>query len=285
MIRLLTDSTCDLPQDLVKKYNIEVLPLIVTLGEDVFYDGVDIKQNDIFEYVKKTGVLPKTSARNAFDLKEFFETYTDNGDEVIFCGIGSKLSSNFANAELAKSEMVDKDKVHLVDSCNLSTGTGMVLIEGAKAIANLKKVDEVVEIMNNAAKHLVSSFMVDKLDFLYKGGRCSRFSFSMANLLHIKPRLEVVDGMLLNTGKELGPYKICLRKYIDSMLKKYNKPKRGLCMITHPKCAEEYVDFFVNYIKSKNLFDEVVVADAGCVITSHCGENTIGFFYFNDMED
>ena len=283
MIRILTDSTCDLPEDLVKKYDIQVLPLIVTLGEDVFYDGVDIKQNDIFDYVKKTGVLPKTSARNAFDLKEFFETYTDNGDEVIFCGIGSKLSSNFSNAILARDEMVDKEKVHIVDSCNLSSGTGYVLIEGAKAVANLKNVEEVVAIMENAAKHLVGSFMVDKLDFLYKGGRCSRFSFSMANLLHIKPRLELVDGMLLNTGKELGPYKACLKKYVDSILKKYNKPK-GICLVTHPKCAQEFVDFFMDYLKSKNIFDDVIECEAGCVITSHCGENTLGFFYLNDME-
>ena len=210
----------------------------------------------------------------------------ENGDDVIFCGIGGNLSSNQANAEMAKNEMENRDKVHIVDSCNLSLGIGIVLLEGAKAIRNLKNVQEVVEIMNQTAKIVQGSFMVDKLDYLYKGGRCSRFSFSMATFLKIKPRLEVVKGVLTNTGKEIGPYKVVLKKYADYIFDKFKKPKKDVCYIAHTKCDEDCLNSFIDYVKSKNIFDKIEVYKAGSVITSHCGENTIGMFFINEnMEE
>ena len=284
MIKLITDSTCDMTKEMLEEYGIEVFPLLVTLGEDVFFDGVDIKPADIFEYVKKTGQLPKTASRSVYDLKEMFEEYTKNGDDVIFCGIGSNLSSNQANAEMARNELENKEKVHIVDSCNLSVGIAFILMEGAKAIKQLKKVEEVVEIMKDTAKKIQGSFMVDRLDYLFKGGRCSRFSFSMATFLKIKPRLEVVKGVLTNTGKEIGPYKVVLKKYVDFILTKYKKPKKDLCIIAHTKCDEEYLSAVKDYIESKNIFEKVIACEAGSVITSHCGENTIGIFFNNEEE-
>ena len=284
MIKLISDSTCDLSKELLEKYKIETFPLIVTLGEDVYYDGIDVDAEKIYAFVKETGVLPKTSARNSFDLKEIFEKYTNNGDTIIYCGIGSKLSSNFNNARMAREDMEDKDRVFIVDSGTLSTGIGMVLIEGAKAIEDLKTPEEVVEIMEKSAKRISSSFMVDKLDYLYKGGRCSRFSFSMAGLLHIKPRLEVVDGLLINTGKDMGAYKAVLKKYIDYMLSKH-KPKKQACYVAHTKIDDDLFKFFMEYLKSKNVFEEIVDCIAGSVITSHCGPNTIGMFFIDVAED
>ena len=284
MIKLITDSTCDLPKDILEENNIDVFPLLVTLGDDVFYDGIDIKPKDIYEYVQKTGQLPKTASRSVYDLKEMFEEYTKNGDDVIFCGIGGNLSSNQANAEMARNEMENKEKVHVVDSCNLSLGIGFVLLEGAKAIKQLKTVEEVVAVMNKTAQNIQGSFIVDRLDYLYKGGRCSRFSFSMATFLKIKPRLEVVKGVLANTGKEIGPYKVVLKKYVDYILNKFKKPKKDLCFIAHTKCDEEYLKTVKEYIESKNIFEKVLMYEAGSVITSHCGENTIGMFFKNEEE-
>lgn len=285
MIKIVTDSTCDLPKELLEEYKIETFPLLVTLGEDVFYDGVDIKADDIFGYVEKTGTLPKTSARNIYDLKEIFEKFTENGDTIIYCGIGSKLSSNFSSAVLAREEMEHKERVYLVDSCNLSTGISVALIEGAKALANLKNPEEIVSIMEHTTKHISGSFIVDKLDYLYKGGRVSKFSFSVASFLKIRPRLEVVDGVLLNTGKEMGTYKGVVKKYIDYMLSKYKNIRKDVVYVTHSKADKENLDYFMEYLKSKNIFEKIVDCDAGSVITSHCGPNTIGMFFMFDMEE
>ena len=281
IIKFSTDSTCDLPKELIEKNAISVFPLVVNLGDEEYYDGQNIKPDDIYDYVAKTGDLPKTAGRGVEDFKEYFLDLLKTCDAVVHCGIGADLSVCYQNACLAAKE-IGEGKVKIVDSKALSSATGLIILSGANAYKQGSGLDDIVKNMSDASKHVQASFMVDKLDYLHKGGRCSRFTFSMANLLRIKPRLEVVDGKLINTGKEIGPMKVVLKKYIDTILKKYNNPRKDYCFVAHTKMDDELIKEIVDYVKSKNIFYNIEESVAGSVITSHCGPGTLGILYIND---
>lgn len=283
MIKISTDSTADLPKHLVDEFGISVFPLIVTLGDNEYFDGVNISPDDIYKFVDESKILPKTSARSIEDFKEYFSSLLTSCDAIVHCGIGSKLSVCYSNACRAVEELGLGDKVKIVDSCALSSGTGLTVLSGAVAARAGKSLDEVVSEMTKSAQNTQTSFTLDKLEYLYKGGRCSRFTFSVAGLLKIKPRLEIVDGSLINTGKEIGPLKSVLIKYVDSILKKHPSPRKDFCFITHTAMSQELVDMVVEYVKSKNIFEHVEENLAGSVITSHCGKNTLGILYINDV--
>ena len=280
-IKFSTDSTCDLPKHIIEENSIAVLPLVVNLGDEEFFDGENIKPDDIYDFVAKTNDLPKTAGRGVEDFKEYFLGLLDNADAVIHCGIGAELSVCYQNACLAAKE-IGYDKVKIVDSRALSSATGLIVLSGVNAYKKGSTLDDIVKDMTEASKQVQASFMVDKLDYLHKGGRCSRFTFSMANLLRIKPRLEVVNGKLINTGKEIGPMKIVLKKYIDTILKKYDNPRKDCCIITHSKMDEKLAKEIIEYVKSKNIFNRIEESIAGSVITSHCGPGTLGILYIND---
>lgn len=282
MIKITTDSTCDLPKKLLEENNISVLPLIVTLGDEEFFDnGKDISQEVIFDFVKRTKTLPKTAARSVMDFVDFFKPFVDNGDTVIHIGIGADLSSCHRNAVLASDE-IGGDKVVILDSKALSSGVGLLALEASKMAKEGKSVQEICAEIERLSSIAQVSFVVDRLDFLYKGGRCSRFSFSMGAMLKIKPRLQVIDGKMINTAKDMGPMKVVLKKYIDAMLEKYPNVKKERCFLAHTKMDENLLKEIVEYVKSKNIFDEVIPQDAGSVITSHCGEGTLGMLYLCD---
>ncbi len=280
-IKFSSDSTCDMPKHFIDEFDVSIIPLVVSLGDKDYLDGINIKPDDLYAFVTQTGELPKTAARSAEAYKEYFLKLLKKCDIVVHCGIGAKLSACYNNACLAAKE-IGEDKVIVIDSGALSTGTSLVILSGASAYRAGAGLDEVVENMKNAAEHVQSSFIVDRLDYLHKGGRVSRFTFSVATFLRIKPRLEVVDGLLINTGKEMGPYKSVVIKYVDSILKKYNNPRKDLCLVTFTKLDEKIIQSVVDYVKSKNIFDHVETALAGSVITSHCGEGTLGILYIND---
>lgn len=282
MIRISTDTTADIPKHFIDEFDISVLPLIVTLGDSEYFDGIDVSPDDIYKFVAETDTLPKTSARSIEDFKEYFSTLLEESDIVVHCGIGSKLSACYANACKAVEELGMNNRIFIVDSCALSSGIGLIVLRGAAAARAGKSVNEIVQIMNDTAAHNQTSFVVDKLEYLYKGGRCSRFSFSVAGLLKIKPRLEMVDGSLINTGKEIGPYKSVLIKYVDAILKKYNNPSKEYCFVTHTDMDPALVQMVIDYVKSKHLFEHVEEMLAGSVITSHCGKSTLGILYVND---
>lgn len=283
MVKICTDSCCDLTAQQIKENNIAILPLFVTLGEDDYLDGQNITPDDIYEYVKKTKQLPKTAARSTEDFKEFFEELLADGSEVVYMGIGSDLSSTFDNARRAKEEM-GNDRLFVIDSKSLSTGIGLlVLYASSLAKQNLSGSEIVKEIELQREKNQ-ASFVVDKLDYLYKGGRCSGLARFGANLLKLKPRLELVNGKIENTAKYMGQFKIVLKKYVDDMLKNNPNPKKDICFVTHTKTDKEIVDGVIEYVKSKNIFNEVVESEAGATITCHCGENTLGILFLLERE-
>ncbi len=278
MIKITTDSTCDLPQDLINKFNIPKIPLYIIFGETTYEDGIDIQSDDIYDYVEKTKELPKTAARSAYDYVEFFKPFVEEGQTVIHIGLSSELSSSFRNAQLA-SEEFEKGKVFVVDSKSLCCGVGLLVLSAIEKTQQGKTAKEIIAEISLEVEKQQTSFVVDKLDYLHKGGRVSRFSFSIGSMMKIKPRLQMIDGKIINTGKDMGPLKGVLKKYIDATLQKFPSIDKKRCFIVGTKMNDEMFDEMVEYLESKNIFKEVIRAKAGCTITSHCGENTFGIMY------
>ena len=278
MIRICTDSCVDINKDQIEENDIAVFPLSVILDDKEYLDGANISPKDIFDYVSRTGNLPKTAARSIEDFKAFFQELLKDGDEVIYMGISSKLSSAYNYALQAKEEL-NNDRLHIVDSKSLSTGIGLLVLYACSLVREGKSCEEICKIIENQAMHNQTSFVVDTLDYLYKGGRCSAMARFGANLLKIKPRLELVDGKIENTGKYMGKFNSVVYKYIDDMLSLHSNVKKDLCFITHTCQDDNFVQEVVDYVKSKNVFDKVVSSRAGATITCHCGENTLGILY------
>lgn len=278
MIRICTDSCVDINKDQIEENDIAVFPLSVILDDKEYLDGVNISPKDIFDYVSRTGNLPKTAARSIEDFKAFFQELLKDGDEVIYMGISSKLSSAYNYALQAKEEL-NNNRFHIVDSKSLSTGIGLLVLYACSLVREGKSCEEICKIIENQAMHNQTSFVVDTLDYLYKGGRCSAMARFGANLLKIKPRLELVDGKIENTGKYMGKFNSVVYKYIDDMLSLHSNVKKDLCFITHTCQDDNFVQEVVDYVKSKNVFDKVVSSRAGATITCHCGENTLGILY------
>lgn len=278
MIRIATDSCNDLTKEQIQENNIAVMPLSVILGDKEYFDGENILPKDIFDYVAETGILPKTAARSMEDYKAFFEDLTKNGDEVIFVGISSFLSACYRNILEAKKQLKNNN-VYVVDSLSLSTGIGLQVLYASSLVKQGLKAGEIYYKLIDQSKHVQASFIVDKLDYLYKGGRCSAMARFGANILKIKPRLELVDGKIENTAKYLGNLKVVLKKYVDDMLRLHPDYVDDICFITHTCPDDNLPQEIADYVKSKNIFKEVVITRAGATITSHCGPNTLGILY------
>lgn len=279
-IQITTDSTCDLSKELIEKYNIKQIPLAVITDEE-HLDGVDYFPADIFSYVQSTKKLPKTAARSITDFEDFFKPMLDEGYDIVHIGIGKELSGSYNNACQAAAN-VGNGHVFVVDSASLSTGTGLLVIAGAEMIAAGKTAEQIAKTLTERAAFVQASFVVDTLDYLRKGGRCSALAAFGANLLRIKPRLQVIDGKIANNGKYMGKLVPVLKKYIDDELKAYPNMDKKRCFVTHASLDEQSVSEIVEYVKSKNIFAEVLTTCAGSTITSHCGPNTLGILYIND---
>ena len=278
MIRVTTDSTSDLPKELLDRYKIQVMPLFVMLGDDEYIDGVNIDQETIFDFVKRTNILPKTAARSIAEYTDFFNKALMDADVIIHISLGAEISSSYRNAMLASDEIGD-NRVFVIDSKSLCLGMGILALETAKLAESGIDAKSIVNHIENLIEKVQTTFVVEKLDYLYKGGRCSKFSFSVGSLLAIRPKLEVLDGKIVNTGKELGPMKVVIKKFIDEMLKKHPANTESICFLANTIKNEEFNKEIYDYIKGKNIFNEIYVQKAGSVITSHCGPGTFGLFY------
>jgi len=279
MVKIISDSTCDLSPELIKENDIEIIPLLVTFNEDTFQDGVDIDAKKIYEEVSKRGVLPKTSAVSALVLEERFKKWVEEGYEVIYTGISSKMSSTFNNAIIAAKE-VGEDKVFVVDSKNLSTGIGLTLLKACRDRDKGLSAKEIVNNMEYNIARVKAQFAIETMEYLHKGGRCSGIARFAATLLRIKPIIFVRDGSMSVGKKPLGKIKVSL----DAMLKMLEEDKNNnnvdpeFIFVTDA-IAPESREYLIP--KVKELFPEsnVYSTIAGGVIASHCGPGTIGILY------
>lgn len=275
-IAITSDSTTDLSPELRERYNIGIIPLGITLGDKTYTDGVDIDADFIYDYHKKTGLLPKTSAINIPQTSEFFKQYTDQGYAVIHFTISSEMSTTFNNSRLAAEGL---DDVYIIDSRNLSTGGGLLVLAAADMANSGIEPQEIVEKINEMALCVDASFVIDNLDYLYKGGRCSALAALGANLLKLKPCIEVKDGKMGVAKKYRGKFADVLKTYANDRLENPDDIVPDRVFITHAGCDKEIVDAVVNEVKSHFDFKEVFVTRAGCTISSHCGQNTLGVLF------
>lgn len=270
------DSTCDLSPELRQRYNIDILPLGVTLGGKVYKDGVDITPDDIYAHHDKTGELPKTTAANVDEFYNFFKKFADEGKTVIHFDISSGMSSTFNNARIAAEEF---ENIYVIDSANLSTGIGLLVVAAAEMVNEGLEAEEIVAKINDMVPKVDASFVIDNLEYLYKGGRCSALAAFGANMLKLKPCIEVKNGAMGVSEKYRGRYADVLKTYVSERLGDGSDIDNSRVFVTHAGCDEEVVKQVVEQVKEAGIFKEVFLTRAGCTVSSHCGANTLGVLF------
>ncbi len=275
-IRVASDSTCDLSPELIERYGVTILPLGVALGEKQYTDGVDIDPDFIYKHYEETGELPKTSAVNLAEFEAFFAEQTADGDELVFFTISSEMSSTCNNARLAAESF---EGVHVVDTRNLSTGGGLLVIAACEMAAEGKPAAEIARTCEELAPCVDASFIIDSLEFLYKGGRCSALAAFGANMLSLKPCITVKDGKMGVGKKYRGKFGAVLPKYVADRLGDASDVIKGHIFVTHAGCEESIVSACVTAVKAIAPEAEVHITRAGCTISSHCGRNTLGVLF------
>lgn len=276
-IKITADSTCDLSEELIKRYNVDIMPLSVILGKRVCSDGVDITPQDIFAYVAETGVLPKTSAPTSNDYSDFFARNLNEADKIIHFNISSKASASYNNAVYAAKKL--KNKVYVVDSAALSTGQGLLVLKACDLAAAGVSADKIVKTCKELIPKVNTSFVPDALDYLHKGGRCSLASLMGAKVLKLHPLISMKDGQLYAKKKYMGGLERCLRNYVNDLAHEYPHYDKTRCFITHSNCEKEVVDKIRAQVEELFAFDEILETVAGSVVTSHCGKNTLGVLF------
>lgn len=280
-IKIIGDSTLDLSKELYEKYDMEIIPLNVSFGEESFKDGISITRDQLYKDVEKYKSLPATSASGPQVFEEVFKKWLDRGYEVIYIGIGSTLSTAFQSANIAKNSL-ESDKLYLVDSKNLSSGSGLLALKAGKLIAEGKSAKEIVSILEKDVPNVVAQFSVETLDYLHKGGRCSGTAKVLGHLLHIHPHILVRDGKLLVYKKPRGNMKIAIEGQIDELKAALPNVQMDNIMITDSGVNPEIREYFVKQV-SKIVDPKVIrTTPAGCVIASHCGYGTIGLLFIKD---
>ncbi len=272
------DSTCDIGSELAKQYNIGIVPLYVSLGNKSYRDGVDIHPDMIFDYYDQTGELAKTSAPPVEDYFEFFSRLKEPGNEIIHISISQKLSSSHENAVAAAKRV---EGVRIVDSGNLSSAMGQLVLLASELASQGKTSDEIISVLESEKEKLDASFVIDTLEYLRKSGRCSSLAAYGANLLKLKPSIKVSDGGLIVGKKYRGGLKKALMGYIDDTFKDVSSINKKRVFITHSGCDPELINAVREKMASLIEFDEVLITRAGATITCHCGSNTLGILFFH----
>jgi DegV family protein with EDD domain len=276
MLNILSDSCCDLSPELKQKYSIDTIPLNVIHNDINYKDGIDINNLKLFELVEQNGQLPKTSAPS---VAEFIEFYKGHQGDILFCGIGNKFSATFQNAQLAAQTFSDR-KFYFVDSFNLSSGVGQLLLRAAEMNQAGVEPEKIVSTLENSQNKVKTAFVIDTLDYLHKGGRCSAMQNIIGSLLKIRPIIEVrQDGTMGIREKTRGTRKKALECLLQGFSNHLNQVDLHRVFVTHTGCDED-AQFLVNELQKIAPIQEMCVTIAGATITSHCGPNTIGIIYF-----
>lgn len=275
-IKITADSTCDLSQELIAKHDIEIVPLLIVKDGKAFKDGAEIKPREIFDYFEREKKICSTSAVNVMGYKEVFAKYAADYDAVIHFNISSGFSGTCQNAKLAAA---DFDNVFIVDTRNLSTGSGLLVLHAAEMAENGSPAEEILAETTAMTDKVEASFVINTLDYLAKGGRCSSVTALATGLLKIKPCINVVDGGMTVGKKYRGSFEHCIKLYVNDRLKNRSDIDTKRIFVTHTSCDPKVVAEVKTIIKDYFTFDEVLETVAGCTISSHCGPNTLGILF------
>ncbi|MEE0776840.1 MAG: DegV family protein [Bacillota bacterium] len=275
-IKITADSTCDLSPQLIQDYDIEIVPLSIQIGYDSFKDGLEISSSQVVSSFEEQGVLAKTAAVSVGEYIELFQKWHNLGYHVIHVNIGSEFSSCCQNALLAAEEV---GEITVIDSQNLSTGQGHIVIKAAAMAKDGKTPEEIKNFMEDYVNRVDASFLLDTLTYLHKGGRCSAVAALGANLLKLKPCIEVKNGKMGVGKKYRGELKKCYRQYIKDRLSQIENLEDGLIFVTHSPCRQDIIDTAMEEVEQYNYFKSIEKTAAGCTVVSHCGPNTLGILY------
>lgn len=275
-IKIISDSTCDLSPELLTKYDISLVPLIVMKGDQEYQDGLTITPADIFAHVAAGGSLCTTAARSVGFYQETFARYAGEYDGILHVNLSSEFSSSYQNACLAAEEF---ENVRVVDSRNLSTGQGLVVLKACELAKTAVSLDALKQDLDAFTQRVEASFVVDKLDYLVKGGRCSSAAALGANLLNLKPCIEVKNGKMVVGKKYRGNFTKCLRNYIHDRLQGREDLDPSMVFVTHTTISEECHDTVMEAVRSSGAFETVCETIAGCTISCHCGPGTLGILF------
>lgn len=275
-VKIISDSTCDLSQDLIQKYNIGIVPLIVTKDSQEYLDGITITPADIFANVASGGSLCSTAARGVAVYQEEFAKYAKEYDGIIHINIGSCFSSSYQNACIAAE---DFDNVRVIDSQNLSTGHGLVVLKACDLAETAKDLDELKSQLDEFASRVEASFLLDRLDYMVKGGRCSGAAALGANLLNLKPCIEVKDGKMVVVKKYRGHIEKCMAAYVKDRLAGRENLEEDRIFITHTDVSKESLEAVHSGVRQYGNFKNIYETVAGCTISCHCGPGTMGILF------
>ena len=281
MIRILSDSTCDLSADLIARHGIAVLPLHVLLGDNEYLDGANITPDEIYRWSDENKTTPKTSAISVLEAKEAVKPLLDQGDEVICFTISSKLSGTYQNLVHAVEELHATDRVRVIDSQNLSTGVGLLVLQAADMIVQGLSLPEIETRLLALVPQVRSRFVVDTLTYLHRGGRCSGLAALAGGALKLHPRIAVSQGSMSAGKKYRGRMQRVLTEYVADMHDDLLQARNDRVFITHSGCDEQTIDLVRAQLEALGHFRDIHVTRAGSVISSHCGPGTLGVLYIN----
>lgn len=276
-IKIFADSTCDLPPDWIEEHHIGIVPLYVTFEERTYKDGVDLNPGQLYDLVEQNGRLPKTAAPSPADFIQAFTPYVEAGQEILYISLSSELSSTYQNALIAASEFED-GAVTVFDSLNLSTGIGLQVMKAVQAANQGLSTPEIIDLLNQVRPKVETEFVIDSLDYLYKGGRCSGIQNLIGSLLKIRPVIKVAEGRMTPAYKVRGSREKALNQLLSNALARVDEMDHDIIFITHSLADEDAVQL-KDTLVAKTRAKQVAISSAGCVISSHCGAKTIGILY------
>lgn len=281
MIKIVSDSTCDLSKELLEKYDIQIVPLHIVLGEKEYLDGVEITPDKIYDWADNNEDTPKTSAIGFEEAVEVVKQVVNTDDEMIVFTISGKMSTTVNVFRMVVEELELEKKVSIIDSENLSTGIGLLLLKASNMVKEGKNRDEICQMIEELKGKVQSSFVVDTLTYLHRGGRCNSVAALAGGVLKLHPKIVVADGSMSADKKYRGKIDKAILSYLKDMEEVIKEADSERVFITHSGCEQEIIDEVYTYLKNMNYFKEILVTRAGGVISSHCGPGTLGILYLN----
>jgi len=277
-IHVSADSTCDLTDALVREYGIGITPLYILMGTETHTDGIDCTAQDIFDYYEKTKKLCSTAAVSIADYQEYFSRQLESADQLVHFTISSDMSVCYQNAVTAAEEFAGR--VFVVDSRNLSTGIGQLALDAVLLAREGKDGAEIKAVLDERKARLNVSFVIDTLEYLHKGGRCSGVAALGANLLKLRPCIEVIDGAMVVGKKYRGTMDKCLEAYVRERIGDGDTVDKRRIFVTDSGASDAAVETVTAFLREKG-FQEILHTRAGSTISSHCGPGTLGVLYYN----
>lgn len=279
MVKIISDSTCDLSPELIERYDIDILPLHIVLGDEEYLDGKNISPDEIYAWADKNQTTPKTSAPAIEDAIALMRPYVEAEREIVCFSISEDMSTCANVMRLAAEELEAEDRIFVVDSANLSTGIGLLVTEAAIMAKEGKSGKEIAEAMELLKPRVRASFVVDTLEYLHRGGRCSGVAAFVGGAFKLHPTIVVENGKMAPTKKYRGKMSSVLLSYAKDQEENLKKAKPDRVFITHSGCDETWIKAVYDYLDSLHIFQEIFITRAGGVVSSHCGPGTLGVLF------